>query len=79
MNFIKKTVFYFYLFIFFRFVSDVSKLIPNEKFELYSKTYEKVEKEIINNFQISNDWATWCLEHYDCKSNNATNTTDKEH
>lgn len=52
----------------------VSKLIHNEKLELYLKTYDEVNNDIFMKSDAPDNWATWCLERYDCNSTNLTDT-----
>lgn len=51
----------------------MSKFVPNGKLETYLKAYDDVNNEINIKSESPGNWATWCLEHYDC--NTTANST----
>jgi len=62
---------------YFRVLHRLHKFISNDKLESYLKTYKNVSDEIYAKASVSDNWVTWCLEHYNCNSsNNTTNVSN---
>jgi len=58
-------VIFIYFIYFFRILNSVSKLIPEEKSELYFKTYNFVKNKFYTTKSlVPENLSEWCLENY---------------
>lgn len=61
---------------YYRVFYHVSKLIPNDKLEVYFKIYKDVNNEVYTKLSTTDNWEKWCIERYVCNSDKKSITID---